>query len=328
MNGPSRKGSHHLSLIAIIIASAPDVGTLSFPAPDTTVISNSVGRSGPDCPFRIRCNYHEKNGSARVTTVDDVHTCVSSSGRPASQDIKRAEASKLKFLIEAVPKHMTVVEQTTTKEIIDAVKEYYGQDIALRQAQKVKSALCPKPMALCKRCKKVHSRKRCPEVLKPRTRLRNGPSTQRQTETTDMDWGPTGEVFQVTDQVEAISEPSTYGLAATLSAPLAEVLPIMSVQPDRNEVPEIQQIPTTVDPSLTVERPRQPLRSETRQKNPTTLPMGNRSTATGLIQQLPRTPQETRMEAARLMQNAARLMQEAARLNNEAARLTASVANL
>lgn len=39
-----------------------------------------------------------------------------------------------------------------------------------------------------------------------------------------------------------------------------------------------------------------------------------------------RTPTETRLEAAKMMQQAARLMQEAARLNNEAARLTASVA--
>ena len=43
--------------------------------------------------------------------------------------------------------------------------------------------------------------------------------------------------------------------------------------------------------------------------------------------QTPKTPQDARLEAARLMQQAARLMQEAARLNSEAARLTASAAS-
>ena len=43
-----------------------------------------------------------------------------------------------------MPRLLHVDQSTPTKAIVDAVKQKYGQEIALRQAQKVKTYLCPK----------------------------------------------------------------------------------------------------------------------------------------------------------------------------------------
>ena len=89
-------------------------------------------RSSPDCPFRIRANFLEKRGYAKVTTCDDVHNCTSTSDHLVSQNIPRAETCKLKFLIGAVPNLLAVTKETTTGNIIEAVERKYGQKIALR----------------------------------------------------------------------------------------------------------------------------------------------------------------------------------------------------
>ncbi|KAL9038994.1 MAG: hypothetical protein Q9180_002796 [Flavoplaca navasiana] len=96
-------------------------------------------RTSPNCPFRIRCNWNEKRGTAKVTTCEDVHTCLSSTTQALAhqhQDIKRAETGRLKFLLEIVPQLLDVTVTTTTSAIIDAVEQRYGQRIPLRQAQK------------------------------------------------------------------------------------------------------------------------------------------------------------------------------------------------
>ena len=101
-------------------------------------------RSSADCPFRIRANYSVRRGDAKVTTCDDNHSCepfrTPADGK-AHQDIKRAETGKLKFLLEAVPKLMSVTLDTNIVEIIDAIERKYGQKIPTRQAQKVKANL-------------------------------------------------------------------------------------------------------------------------------------------------------------------------------------------
>jgi hypothetical protein len=108
-------------------------------------------RTSLHCPFRIRCNFNTKTGVAIVTTLEDVHTC-SSRTNPGIPSIKRAETCKLKFLLEVVPQLLTVDRTTSTKAIIDAVKSRYGQEIAMRQAQKVKATLLPKPIDSCTLC--------------------------------------------------------------------------------------------------------------------------------------------------------------------------------
>ena len=127
--------------------------------------------------------------------------------------------------------------------------------------------------------------------------------------------------------------PSTTEFSAATSA---HALPNISVafDDDMDDQPArtIQGVPRTSSVSGHEHRP--PSSATNTAQNGCTGPSSNtRRTDNGpapgpvLPLSTSRSPQEVRMEAARLMQNAARLMQEAARLNAEAARLTASVAN-
>ncbi|KAL9632281.1 MAG: hypothetical protein Q9164_005414 [Protoblastenia rupestris] len=124
-------------------------------------------RSSPDCPFRIRANYSAKRGDARVTTVDDVHNCepFRNNGQLSHQNIKRAETGKLKFLVEAVPKMMTVTLETSIHDIVAMVEQKYGQKIPTRQAQKVKGALVIRVKGPCRHCHQMgHTRRHCPQL--------------------------------------------------------------------------------------------------------------------------------------------------------------------
>ena len=53
----------------------------------------------------------------------------------------RGEVTKLRFLVDAIPQLMIVDQETPTKDIIETVKNRYGQVISMRQAQKAKVAL-------------------------------------------------------------------------------------------------------------------------------------------------------------------------------------------
>ncbi|MCJ1432036.1 hypothetical protein MMC27_001392 [Xylographa pallens] len=298
-------------------------------------------RSGLNCPFRIRANYYEKKGYAKVTTCDNVHTCTSSSGQPASQDIKRAEASKLKFLVEAVPKHMAVTDDTSTKTIIEVVKEKYGQDIALRQAQKVKALLCPKPKETCERCGKAHARSvRCEQsqrsstIQASRDRSSRAQPSER-SESIAMDWQPHEDRSQSSDHtMSSTANPAVQQIAEVTTIVVDPRLSRNSTTRTEQNTASHQIISTTREPSAILQshsQPSDPNGVQAQQQvgnNLQRMPIGARVRALVANPQPSRTPQETRLEAARLMQNAARLMQEAARLNAEAARLTASVANV
>ena len=309
-------------------------------------------RSSPDCPFRIRANYLDKNGYAKVTTVDDVHTCISSSGQLASQDIKRAETCKLKFLTEVVPKLLTVTEDTSTRAIIDVVQQKYGQKIALRQAQKVKAILAPKSRGPCVHCgKPSHRSGQCPSL---RTSTLPKEIEPQHMDVDDNDDGAAQDSFNEDDNPPNPDiEPEIHrGPVNTISVPSR---PPHVLVPTLNSVSHMIENNTTrvgsngnsVDMSL--RSGNQPMNMSEQQilvpsqnltqngnLNPTPLarlpsarinPNPAISTTASLVQTTTRTPQETRMEAAKMMQQAARLMQEAAKLNAEAARLTASVAN-
>ena len=295
-----------------------------------------TSRSGLNCPFRIRANYYEKKGYAKVTTCDNVHTCTSSSARPASQDIKRAEASKLKFLVEAVPKHMTVTDDTSTKTIIEVVKEKYGQDIALRQAQKVKALLCPKAKETCERCGKAHAKSvRCKQTQRSPTVQASKVQPSRLNQSIAMDWQPQEDLLQSFDHtMSSTATPAVQQIAEVTNIVVDPRIPRSSIARTEQNTASHHIIPTTREPSLILHSHSQlldPNGVQAQQQvgnNPQRMPIGARVRALVTNPQPSRTPQETRLEAARLMQNAARLMQEAARLNAEAARLTASVANV
>ena len=259
-------------------------------------------RSGPDCPFRIRANYLEKRGHVRVTTCDDVHTCAASSGQPANQEIKRAETSRLAFLLDAVPKLISVDGDTTTKTIIDAIEEKYGQEIALRQAQKVKHTLAPRPR-LCKHCESTtHTSGRCPINRRSTSNNESGPqeiSPDDDTSGMILD-DPSNENTMVSDR----------DLETALQEALCNDQAVNAIATQRLANP------FTATANIA--------NGNVNNGAPRVVPLGHGVPAP---QANSRSPQDTRMEAARLMQQAARMMQDAARLNAEAARLTASVAN-
>lgn len=298
-------------------------------------------RSSPDCPFRIRANYSEKRGNARVTTCDNVHNCVSTSEQLVSQTIKRPEAGKLKFLVEAVPKIIDMEEPITTTIIIAAVKRKYGQDLPLRQAQKVKRALGCKPHGPCRECRRMgHSKKTCP-MLYPNgiPPIFVGHSLSN-SDNMDYDDGQM-QVDSSGDNGPGIENqctlcfqpghtqnhcPSGAAPASNDSAGIShERIGPSSQQPSGQAQDEV-----AIDPNLRQGTQRIGLgtaQTQPSDRGPQSTDAQPDHVLAPLPEQPSRTPQDPRVEAARLMQHAARLMQEAAKLNFEAARLTASAAN-
>lgn len=287
-------------------------------------------RSSPDCPFRIRANFSEKRGNAKVTTCDNVHNCVSISEHLVSQTIKRPEVGKLKFLIEAVPKLINVEEEVTVNIIQEAVEAKYGQKIPLRQAQKVKRALGAKPKGPCRECRQMgHSKRTCPQVNNSMTmtdadRIRPNESLDYENGGVRVDFSdeeqsrtdrrcsrcfqPGHSRTQCPEGADPLSLHNGVGPNYNARTPLTDYMNRQA----RDE--------TSIDPNL---------RNGAQRPNPDISQM-QRSHSSNVHHdqhEQPGTPQDARAEAARLMQQAARLMQEAAKLNFEAARLTASVAN-
>lgn len=306
-------------------------------------------RSSPDCPFRIRANYSEKRGNARVTTCDDVHNCVSTSDQLVSQTIKRPEAGKLKFLVEAVPKIIDMEEPITTTIIIEAVKRKYGQNLPLRQAQKVKRALGCKPHGPCRECRRMgHSKKTCPQLYPGGV----NPNPIPRCGTVNLDTNPDDGGMQIdsTNGVQAESSGDNrsgtehrctrcFQPGHTRNHCPCEAAPAASA--DGSGVLRERGHPTnhfnghapdeiSIDPNLRSNAQRAGRGTVQSQSSSTVAqamdPQFNQ-TSMPHHEQPTRTTQDTRLEAARLMQQAARLMQEAARLNAEAAKLTLSAAN-
>ena len=299
-------------------------------------------RTSPNCPFRIRANYNEKRNSAKVTTVDDNHTCVSTSEQPVSQNIKRAEPGKLKFLLGAVPKLINVDEKTKTETIIQAINNRYGQTISVRQAQKVKRALSQKVKGACRLCQQTgHGRKDCPQRQRS---THDGAVTGNLNLPDDLVAYAEGEMDDSSTDEERPRKP-THCSVCFQTGHNRKNCPEKD-RPDTTQMgnsasPGDQQGPAPtalmsnglqdrvpLDPTLSngfhpgmqrIQRRVQP------QGNFRPSIMEEVQPSVSDIGPM-RTPQATRLEAARLMQQAAKLMNEAARLNSEAARLTASVA--
>lgn len=309
-------------------------------------------RSSPDCPFRIRANYSEKRGNARVTTCDDVHNCVSTSEQLVSQTIKRPEAGKLKFLVEAVPKIIDMEEPITTTIIIEAVKRKYGQNLPLRQAQKVKRALGCKPHGPCRECRRMgHSKKTCPQLYPGG--VNPNPTPRGEPLNLDANLHDGGMQVDSNNGVQADSNSENrlrtehrctrcFQPGHTRNHCPLEALSATSV--DGGGVPhEGRGLPTnhlvgqapdevSIDPNLrssTQRAGRGTVQSQASSNVAQATDTHSNSNQTSMLhhEQPTRTNQDTRLEAARLMQQAARLMQEAARLNAEAAKLTLSAAN-
>lgn len=300
-------------------------------------------RSSPDCPFRVRANYSVKRGDAKVTTCDDNHTCEpfrtdSDLGKP-HQDIKRAETGKLKFLLDAVPKLMLVTLDTNIQEIIDAVAQRYGQKIPLRQAQKVKSSLTDRVKGPCRHCHQLgHTRRHCPQLRDSAPRPM--PFTQNSIthhsngnddhdDGTYADGGLDYETAEGghSDLMDYANDNSSNNNASAFSLGHPQQLPNNMFAPSRqNGIPIDPKLASRIERLNSGEVPVPVQPAVAPQQTPTQLSATANHLPTNQNGQTSKTPQEARLEAAKLMQQAARLMQEAARLNSEAARLTASAA--
>ena len=252
------------------------------------------------------------------------------------QPIKRAETGKLKFLLEAVPKLMTVTLDTNITEIINTVERSYGQKIPTRQAQKVKSHMTDRVKGPCRHCHQLgHTRRLCP-ILRAKSPDETSFNTLQQQQQRQL---PRFEDHGEDDGTFADGglemEPGHEARPDTTNHPNGELRPL----PSGNFGQPYHVADSVVDPSLEqrIRRlnsceapvPIQPAIIQTRSQTEHQI----RARAQPQAQPGPqshdanRSAKETRLEAARLMQQAAALMQEAARLNSEAARLTAQAAN-
>jgi len=296
-------------------------------------------RSSPNCPFRIRANYSVKRGDAKVTTCDDNHTCEpfrASAEIRAHQPIKRAETGKLKFLLEAVPKLMTVTLDTNILEIIAAVEHKYGQKIPTRQAQKVKANLTDRVKGPCRHCHQLgHTRRHCPQLQASGQPPLTIPNLEQDVSHFTNDDGDDAAYadggLELDQGDERALDPINYvanhqrnghDTLFTQPHPQQPSNPPAFASMQQNDIPMDPTLPNVIRRLSPREAPAPAPVTEQPAivQNPQTItePSPNQSQ---------QTPQETRLEAAKLMQQAARLMHEAARLNSEAARLTASVAN-
>ena len=296
-------------------------------------------RSSPDCPFRIRANYSAKRGDAKVTTCDDNHTCEpfrTTTEQKAHQDIKRAETGKLKFLLEAVPRLMTVNLDTNIQEIIEAVERKYGQKIPTRQAQKVKANLTDRVKGPCRQCHHIgHTRKHCPQLRTsapgPLSFLSNGSAADEISRYANGDHDDAtyaGGGLELDSGDDRPPDPMDFASGHQQNTQITSF----------TDGPSQQTTITTftypnnaaIDPNL-ANRLQRPNYGEPPVAAPPIMSQSSQAaTQNGNTQsaQPAKAPAEARLEAAKLMHQAARLMQEAAKLNSEAARLTASVANM
>ncbi|KAL8857695.1 MAG: hypothetical protein Q9178_005730 [Gyalolechia marmorata] len=314
-------------------------------------------RTSPNCPFRIRCNWNEKRGTARVTTCEDVHTCISSTTETlAHQDIKRAETGRLKFLLEVVPQLLDVTVTTTTTAIIDTVEHRYGQRIPLRQAQKVKRALAGRIHGPCRYCRGGgHSKRNCP--------------MRKEREASGITIPPTPEELRL-DSFQYANDDMTPDENDTHHPPPEERRCTLCFQPGhhRGNCPTVthnphnnsnntnnnannNDHPSNIHPDFRDAAPSSTQPSgypipydpvnhdeiygtsplpptpgpSTQPDEPLSTPSANITSTIARNGPQPMTPKEKQAEAARLMQQAAKLMNEAAMMNAEASRLTASI---
>ena len=228
--------------------------------------------------------------------------------------MSRAETSKLKFLLEAVPHLLTVDQSTPPKAIIDAVRQKYGTEIALRQAQKVKANLCPRPRGSGEQL--YEPRVGDDRLLHEQKESRHDPTTGHFSPTLNDDSDMhvdfhDGDLTHLGQhRTTGEEEPSSTQQQELLTvAPLPIIPTNMSTPDGRNTV--VHMIP---QPSQALSMP-QPFSEAAMANGPIFTTDSSNS----------KTPQEIRAEAAALFQRASEKFQEASRLHAEATRLFASV---
>jgi formyltetrahydrofolate hydrolase len=82
----------------------------------------------PGCLFAVCCNWYKGLSIAQVTVLVSNHNCT---GYPV---VKRSQASRLDWILGALPTVLTVGPTTTPLAIIDAIKLHYRQLVPKQQA--------------------------------------------------------------------------------------------------------------------------------------------------------------------------------------------------
>ncbi|MCJ1340928.1 hypothetical protein MMC09_006224 [Bachmanniomyces sp. S44760] len=306
-------------------------------------------RTNATCPFRLRANFHEQDGFARVTTCEDAHTCTSTTaGQGTNQEIKRAATCRLEFLVEAVPKLMHVDDDTTTKAIVAMVEQRYGQKIALRQAQKVKKMLVLRRQTSCGHCiRSRHPTKRCAQHRNPTNEGGEVAESERGGQAEDhahsISHAEDGDNDDGRDAM-VLTDPDSDHTCKSCLQTGHDTQQCRDDQHDNRQSNDITTPSGTASGDIahrraSVDVQDQSNRQQTADVRPHShvrhsgVPSATEASSniqpetTNSTHQRQRTAADVRMEAAGLMHRAAWLMQEAAKLNVEAARLTASVAN-
>ncbi|KAI9736164.1 MAG: hypothetical protein M1834_001049 [Cirrosporium novae-zelandiae] len=91
-----------------------------------------------NCPWRIRANLDE-NGAIFISVLNPQHTCQNTRER-----IKRAVPTRQRWVQGAVARHLHVTEATKPQEILECLKEKYGEEVELKVAQRIKKGLLKK----------------------------------------------------------------------------------------------------------------------------------------------------------------------------------------
>ena len=87
------------------------------------------------CLFAVRCNWYEVKKIARVTGIISNHNCT---GNPV---VKRSQASRVDWILGALPTVLTVGPTTTSLAIIEAIKLHYRHLVPKQQAQRARRAI-------------------------------------------------------------------------------------------------------------------------------------------------------------------------------------------
>jgi len=313
-------------------------------------------RSGPDCPFRIRCNFSDKTGTAKVTTLDGDHCNHIPQGLSQPVRIARPEAGKMKFLVQAVPNLMEITSETSTKDTIDTVAGAYGSDIMLRQAQKVKAYLLRRQKKQmrnkCGRCgQEGHNKRNC---LQRQSQQRTGSVPSLEAIDASMQSDADGENLPTSDSDEqtprtqeqhcrichqaghnrrncrqkgAQSNEVTASASASAPAPAPAPQSSSNKRTRNGNVP--RQRPEPVPVTTLTEDVQYNYAAATDMPDDQIFHSPSIAVMPSKTSSRPPPVLHTNVfaaqEAARLMQEAARLTQEAARLNHQAANLMASV---
>src|SRR5580692_1577657 len=92
-------------------------------------------RFTPECPWKIRATYNTQIQEATCTIIILEHNCT------GHADVKRSLASRVSWLLEIVPKLLSVTTETNPVSIQESLRLHREVEVPLAQCRRVKAAL-------------------------------------------------------------------------------------------------------------------------------------------------------------------------------------------